>query len=224
MPIRINLLAEAQAAEEMRRKDPVKRVIYGAAAVVALVALWVGSLQMKVMSANGDLAALETEWNGLSEGYTTAVRLQRENIDVTQKIDALNNLATNRFLWGNALNALQQTLDGVKGVKALRIATDQQYTVTEDSVPAPGSPEPPVPGTSTERISIVIEAIDASHPSGGQVAVFKNRIGSIPYFSKNLTQTNGIRLASLSAPQVDDVSGRSFVRFSMKCLFPDKVR
>ena len=31
MPIRINLLAESQAAEEFRRHDPVKRVIYVAA-------------------------------------------------------------------------------------------------------------------------------------------------------------------------------------------------
>ena len=28
MPIRINLLAEAKAAEELRRHDPVKRVIF----------------------------------------------------------------------------------------------------------------------------------------------------------------------------------------------------
>jgi len=37
MPIRINLLAEAKAAEELRRHDPVKRVIFGGALAVALV-------------------------------------------------------------------------------------------------------------------------------------------------------------------------------------------
>ena len=36
MPIRINLLAEAIADEDLRRRDPVKRAIYGGAFVVAL--------------------------------------------------------------------------------------------------------------------------------------------------------------------------------------------
>ena len=39
MPIRINLLAEAQAAEEMRRKDPVKRAVWIGGFVIFLVLL-----------------------------------------------------------------------------------------------------------------------------------------------------------------------------------------
>ncbi len=35
MPIRLNLLAEAQAAEEMRRRDPVKRALWLAGLIIA---------------------------------------------------------------------------------------------------------------------------------------------------------------------------------------------
>jgi len=37
MPIRINLLAESQALEEMRRRDPVKRAIWVGVLVVSLL-------------------------------------------------------------------------------------------------------------------------------------------------------------------------------------------
>ena len=55
MPIRINLLAEAQAAEEMRRRDPVKRAVWIAGALVLVVAAWVVFLQVKIMKASGQL-------------------------------------------------------------------------------------------------------------------------------------------------------------------------
>ena len=55
MPIRINLLAEAHAAEELRRKDPVKRGIYGAVVVVSCVLIWALTLQLKIMAAKHEL-------------------------------------------------------------------------------------------------------------------------------------------------------------------------
>lgn len=48
MPIRINLLAEAQAAEEMRRKDPVKRSIWIGGFIVFLTLLAALTLQLKI--------------------------------------------------------------------------------------------------------------------------------------------------------------------------------
>jgi hypothetical protein len=51
MPIRINLLAEAKAAEELRRHDPVKRVIFVGALAVALTLVWSSSLQLETMLA-----------------------------------------------------------------------------------------------------------------------------------------------------------------------------
>ena len=42
MPIHINLLAEAQAAEELRRRDPVKRAIFIGISLVIVALMWSG--------------------------------------------------------------------------------------------------------------------------------------------------------------------------------------
>jgi len=52
MPIRLNLLAEAQAIEEMRRHNPVKRAIWVGALLVCLMLVWSSSLQLKAMMAS----------------------------------------------------------------------------------------------------------------------------------------------------------------------------
>ncbi len=62
MAIRINLLAEAQEAEELRRRDPVKRALWGAGFLVFLVWLWTGSLMLngKIVDAEG--TKYQTKW------------------------------------------------------------------------------------------------------------------------------------------------------------------
>ena len=50
MPLRINLLAEAQAAEELRRRNPVKRALWIGGFIVALILLWSSTLQVQLMS------------------------------------------------------------------------------------------------------------------------------------------------------------------------------
>jgi hypothetical protein len=52
MPIRLNLLAEAQAAEDFRRRDPVKRGIGLAALLVALMLVFSSFLQLRATLAN----------------------------------------------------------------------------------------------------------------------------------------------------------------------------
>ena len=60
MPIRLNLLAEAQAAEEARRRDPVKRAILAAAFLVAIMLAWSSWLQGRAMLASNQLSREET--------------------------------------------------------------------------------------------------------------------------------------------------------------------
>ena len=43
MPIRINLLSEALAEEDLRRRDPVKRAIFIGVFLVALSLVWFSS-------------------------------------------------------------------------------------------------------------------------------------------------------------------------------------
>ncbi|HYV30234.1 MAG TPA: hypothetical protein VEO53_03890, partial [Candidatus Binatia bacterium] len=129
MPIRLNLLAEAQAAEEQRRKDPVKLAIYVAAFLVCLILLWAVLLQCRMMGANSKLNGLEVKWKSIEKNYQTAVDAQRKSIEVEQKLSSLHQMTTNRFLLGSVLNAFQQTLTGLDDVQVLRLKSEQSYVV-----------------------------------------------------------------------------------------------
>jgi len=80
MPIRINLLAESHAAEEQRRKDPVKRGIYVGASVVSCVLIWALTLQLKIVAAKHELGTLETKWKAIYKDYQVAVDKARAEL------------------------------------------------------------------------------------------------------------------------------------------------
>ena len=226
MPIRINLLAEAQALEELRRKDPVKRAILGASCIVAGVLLWAVTLQIKIMSGQRELKALAREWSALEKPYNEAVGFKRQNIEAEDKLTALQNYTTNRFLWGTAFNALQQTLNGIDDIQVVRLKIDQNYQYTEETKPRTNGTVviPGRPPTSTEKVVLQLEAIDASPQPGGQVSRFKQTITSVPYFEQNLQKTNGVLLTSLSAPMSGGAARSPYVMFTLQCFFPEKVR
>src|SRR5437660_8253379 len=117
MPIRINLLADAQAAEELRRKDPVKRAILAGCILLVGVLSWSSTLQFRIMVSKGQLKALQGNWSSIEKNYQEAVESKRRSIEVEGKLAALQQLKTNRFLWGNALNAFQQSVSGVDEIQ-----------------------------------------------------------------------------------------------------------
>jgi hypothetical protein len=221
MPININLLAEAQAAEEQRRKDPVKRAILGAVILVAGALLFSSSVQLKIMRSRSELNALESSWKKIETSYQTTVDVRRKVVEAEEKIVALNQMATNRFLWGNALNAFQQTLNGIDDVQVMHIKTEQSYAVVDEVKPKEGRPG--TKASSTERINMIIDAIDASSQLAGH-SRYKASISTQPFFQDNLQKTNGVLLLSLSAPQADGNRRNPFVKFSLQCSFAEKVR
>ena len=226
MPIRINLLAEAQAAEELRRKDPVKRAVWVGVFLVFLVALWAMTLQFKILRVKGDLSSLNTKWNAIENSYKVAVDYQRRSIEAEQKLAALQEMTTNRFLWGTVLNAFQQTLNGLDGVNVVRLKTDQSYITGEEAKPRTegGRTIPGHGATATERVRMVIDAVDNSSPSGGRVTKFKENIATIPFFKETLQATNGVRLTQRSAPQLSPNGKNPFVMFQLEAHFTEKTR
>src|SRR6266566_1384747 len=154
MPIRLNLLAEAQAAEELRRKDPVKRALLAGIILVVLAVFWSSTLQFKIIASKSELKTLQTQWSAIEKNYQVAVESKRKSIEVEGKLSALRQLKTNRFLWGTALNAFQQTLSGVDDIQVVRLKADQVYTQIEEvkgrSTDGKTSTNVPV---STERIT-----------------------------------------------------------------------
>ena len=225
MPIRINLLAEAQAAEEVRRKDPVKRAMFGGTVVVFLVGLWAGSLQLKLMSSKSDLSSLNTKWKSIEKNYQLAVDSQREAMEAEQKLASLAQLTRSRFLWGNVLDAFQQTTKGVDDLQVVRFKAEQIYILNEGT-PAKTNEGRVIPGkaaTSTEKITLTIDATDSSSQPGTRVTQFKENIANVPYFQSALHKTNGVLLMSLSAPQIS-ATRNTFVLFTLQCAFPEKLR
>src|SRR6266498_1630367 len=130
MPIRLNLLAEAQAQEEMRRRDPVKRAtLIGVLLVVAML-VWSGTLWVKSFVLKSDLGTLKTQKNTHENDFKEVLGNQKKTAEIDQKLAALQKLAMNRFLTANVLNALQQAT--VDGVQLSRLRLDQNYIFTAE--------------------------------------------------------------------------------------------
>ena len=109
MPIRLNLLAEAQALEEQRRRDPAKRAIWIGGFIIFAVLLGSSSLQLRVMMMKSEINRVEGQMSSRSNEYNQVVKRLQKLTDVRRKLVSLQQLTTNRFLQGTALNALQQT-------------------------------------------------------------------------------------------------------------------
>jgi hypothetical protein len=225
MPIRINLLAEEQAAEESRRRDPVKRAIWIGVFLVALMLVWISSLQVKVMLAKGQKINFEGRLALHAKDYQKVQESDRKLAEINGKLAALNQFTTNRFLHGNLLNAMQQTFIGVDNVQLTRLKVEQTYAYAEGTKDTTNGTQVVrgKPATVTERISLRLEAKDAGPNPGDQIGKFKSAIASHPYFQNILGKTNEVTVPSWPPAQVDP-DGRSFVPFTLGCTFPDRTR
>ena len=226
MPIRINLLAEAHAAEELRRKDPVKRALYVGAFCAFLVGLYASTLQVKIMASKGELGTLASRWHKIEKDYQAAVDSQRAIGDAEQKLTALQVMSTNRFLWGNALNGLQQTLNGLEDVRLSHLKGEQIYTIGEEVKPKTNGVQviPGKPATATENIKFYLDAVAASPNVDPKINKYKEAISSVGYFKENLIKNNGVALTRRSAPAPPKNGGGLVVNFTLECNFPEKTR
>jgi hypothetical protein len=213
MPIRINLLAEAQALEELRRRDPVKRAIWIGVLCVVIVLVWSSSLYLKGVFARSDLAGVENLASARAKQYAGVSANKRELDDITQKLNALEQLATNRFLNGTVLNALQQcTIDDVQ---LTRFRAEQRYELNEATKTRRAS--------ITEHVVLTLEARDRSARAGDQISRYKQSIASNPYFIAAMGRTNEVRLTSYQTEQLGP-DGKVYVPFTLECRYPDKTR
>ncbi|MCU0782626.1 MAG: hypothetical protein MUF81_00990 [Verrucomicrobia bacterium] len=224
MFIHLNLLAEAQAAEELRRRDPVKRALWLAGLLVSVMLVWSSSLQVKTMLVQRDLSRVENKIGSRTNEYQQVLDFQKKTADIEMKLGALHQLATNRFLNGTLLNALQQTT--VENVQLLRLRADQSYLITEEvkaKKTESGRTFPARPATATEKIVLTLEAKDTAPNPGDQVNRFKEMIADHAYFQNALGKTNEVKLTTLSPPQ-SQPDGRAFVQFTLECRYPEKTR
>ncbi|MBP9900060.1 MAG: hypothetical protein V9H26_08245 [Verrucomicrobiota bacterium] len=224
MPIRLNFLAEAQALEEVRRRDPIKRVIWIGVLLVVLMLVWASSLQLQAIIANKDLERVQAIMNSKATAYKQVVDNRKRITETNDKLIALHALATNRFLNGTLLHALQQTT--VDDVQLVHLKVDQNYVFVEGAKASTNGSKivPATPATVTEKIVLSLEGTDASASPGDQVTKFKEALAANAYFRSELSAANQINLKNLSAPQIVPETGRAIVLFTLECRYPQKAR
>jgi hypothetical protein len=220
MPIRINLLSEALAAEQLRRSDPVKRAIFAGAFLVALSLVWFSSVWLTFVVEKQKLNQVDAEIQEHTNEYAQVQNNWKKIADLSARTNSLAQLAAARFLQGNLLNALQQTY--VTNVLLNHLHVDQRCTSV------PGTPAktnsfgviPARPPAVTEHVVLALDARDFSINPGDQVEHFKNTLLQQEYFNERLL-TNGIRLSSLSALQTP-MDSKPYIMFSLECRFADR--
>jgi hypothetical protein len=223
MPIRINLLAEAQAAEEMRRKNPVKRAIWIGSFLVCVVVLWIAKLQLDISFENRDYNNVEVEWKNKTTKYSAVTNEQARTREVDQKLAQLDYLSTNRFLWAPVLNALQKTM--VDQVQVTRLRGDQAYVKEDGRDVGSGSTKKHIPGAMIEKVSLSIEAKDLK-PGDQNYTKFKESLCSSDFFANRLQRRDGFVMDGILGPlTVDPVDpSRQFVTFTLASHFPEARR
>ncbi len=224
MPIRLNLLAEARALEEMRRRDPVKRAMWIGGLLVALMLAWSGWVQVKTMVAKGSLSQVEKEISKRTNEYRAVMDSQKKTDEIKKKLAALHQLTANRFQQGTLLNALQQTT--IDDVQLTRIKVEQAYLFTEGTKPktnSEGQITPGKPSTAKESITVTLEAKDSGPVPGDLVKRFKEVVSTNVFFQARLGRTNAARLAFVGTPTTLG-DPKQYLPFTMECKFPEQTR
>jgi hypothetical protein len=225
MPIRLNLLAEAQAAEDARRRDPVKRAVWVSTLIIVMILVWSSSLQLKAILIRSEVNRLDGQINSQTNEYRLVLENQNKAADIKHKLEALRNISANRLLQGNLLNALQKTT--VDDVQLLRLRLDQTYVCFEgtkaktndDNVLIPGKPP-----SNTEKTLLTLEGADSSANPGDQLNKYKDALAANDYLKQVLIKTNGIKLKNLAPPQISPLTDKRSAVFTLECRYPEKTR
>ncbi len=223
MPIHINLLAEAQAAEELRRHDPVKRAGFIGISLVLVCLGWSGVVEVNSFLARERFAGVEAAINAKTNAYQRVESDRRKIATIQFKLAALQKMQAARFLQANLLNALQHAT--VNGVALTRLRVDQAYFLTEGTDAQTNGDRVTAgrPATVRERIIAHLDARDYSANPGDQVDNFKEAIARQASFQAMLDKTNGVQLANPpSAPQND--GGKQYVLFTLDWRYPEVIR
>ena len=229
MPIRINLLAEQQEADELRRRDPVKRATWVGGFLVGVLAVWCGYLQVRLMAATSEVNRYASEWKRLESDFKKVSANMEAATEAERKWAALQALATNRFLWANPLNAMQFVMVTADEVQITALRTSQSYTITEPVKPSTntvGNVSRGKPGTSREKVTVTLdgrdtskEAKDPSKRSTDGVFKLQEAINNYPYFKTNLVKS---QLITRSPDQIDPNNPtKRFSTFTLGCEFPE---
>jgi hypothetical protein len=223
MAIRINLLAEAQVAEETRRKNPIKLAVWIGSFMVAVVLLYILKLQLDIVFSKKTYYAIEQSWKENNDKYKEVTNNIAKTVDMDKKLAALDRLSTNRFYWAPVLNALQQTM--IKDIQVIRVTGEQQYSKEPPKTTGTGGNKVTIPGSTVEQTSLFIDAKDYD-PNAQNYDKFKETLSNYSFFVNLLGPHNAFILGgTLSAPTPDPTDpNKQFVVFRLASHFTEVKR
>lgn len=225
MPIRVNLLAEAQAQEDLRRRDPVKRIVIVGAVLVALMLVWSLSLWIESRALRGEVTNLQNLVQSNSDKNKEVLKNQKQAGELSQRLAALQKLSNDRFLVGTLLDAMQRIT--VPDVQLVRLRLDDTLAYNEEVKASTEAKRAAKPASVTERISLSLDAKDASSKPGDLIPKFQAAIADAPYFAAILNKSDPQRVhmkpGTFGVQQVGP-DGHLFQPFTLDCFFPEKTR
>lgn len=220
MPIRINLLAEEQYLAEMRRRDPVKRAGYLGGFLAVLALGWWGWLLLAKGADNRTLAGHQAAFTQIEKAAKEVADHQKRTAEIERNIHSLHRMVTNRVLWSDCLNAMQEVAQ--EPVQVTRIRVEQAYNVQAAVVSRERGKSKPA--SSTEAIKLVVTARDYGSADANYVKL-KERVEAHPWFKRYLAKENAVTFKGFSNPTPDkDDPSRVFVTFTMECAFTEHFR
>jgi type IV pilus assembly protein PilM len=213
--VKINLLAEQQEAEELRRRDPVRRSKWVALSIVTVLLLWAAQLGVRLV-----LAGIEYKRHASAkETAETKMRaltlVSRQSALADDQRERIERIAAGRFLGADLLNALQEAV--VDDIQLVHISVDIQTRMVDPPPSTKGSKDPfPV-----ETVLLTLQGKDYGNPPS--LDTFIDRMVEVPYFKQHLRKTAPVKLVDRSPSQVDpsDVT-KSFILFTVECTFAER--
>ncbi len=216
MPIRINLLAEEQAAEELRRKDPLKRAIIIAGVVVAVVVVFAGFNTMRVKASTAEANGIRQAYEDVKDKELALKEMRAMTGRLEANLDSLHRLATNRFLVAPVINELQFSM--VDGIRLTRFVIKQNFEEYAAVPPPPDTDEQGIPAKSIEHVAFEIYADDRAGKYNEYMAKIAER------FEGRLRKRDGVKLQNLSDPIESADGSGSYRAVVIECRYPSVTR
>ena len=196
-----------------------------AALLIGIVFSYVAFLQIRLIRAGQELEAREADWQKIAKSHEGLTQKLSQIKEVEGRLASLQQLAGSRFLWANALNALQKVSIANVNLTGFRVDQLYKYTEATKSRVVGKARVPATPATSTEKIVLTLTAKDYGNPTDQNYSKFKDQLAALPFFKTQLPDANSIKFKRFSQPTVDkDDLSRSYVSFPLECSFPEKTR
>jgi Tfp pilus assembly PilM family ATPase/uncharacterized protein (DUF1778 family) len=220
--VQINLLADRNEARIRRRKDPVRNSVLAAAAAILLMLGWAGYTRYALSQTDAEFARIEAQMNDLKNPASQSARLSQEGKKLITTAAAMEQHATNRFLFAPALNALQETV--LDQIQVIRLTFQQaaQYIPGVQASAKDGVRTPARKACCIERVSLLLQAKNFADPKKGDA--FMDQIANQRYFQTTLRKVDPVTLKSRVPRQVDPLNPNIvYTLFTIECAYAERV-